>query len=93
MSDEKPIVGEGPPIISTTRSGEDLELQFADCRHVVPDYVVAKLGGVEEVERVAVMFEEMTFAQFMLVYNRAQQRESLNRIGAAFVRGALERRQ
>ncbi len=68
-----------------------VELEFADGRHVVPEWVVAHLGGVDKVtapESVAVA-ARLTFEEFMRAFYHTVAHATLSNFGKQIVRDHL----
>jgi hypothetical protein len=90
LQTEQPIVETRPRAhVAVVGAGEDLEVQFKDCRRVLPASTVATLGGAERVKAMGETFANYRYQDFITSFNRSQERKALNRIGANFVRAAL----
>jgi hypothetical protein len=72
---------------------QELELEFSDGLYVIPDYVVASLGGAEKVKALAPILREDTFQTFISDYYESQEMIFLNGIDKGFRSAALRGRR
>lgn len=79
--EQKPI---GLSFAFTESEGEIL-IEFADGLKVIPEYVIARIGGVEKLKEVAPALHQVKFSDFIAEFEREKQRQWLNDFQVSFV--------
>lgn len=69
-----------------------LQIEFADGWRIIPEYVIAELGGSENLQKIAPGLKQKTYDEFYLALKSVVQKRQVNDFGKKFISNHFSRK-